>query len=202
MLPILLDLSDEETPAVREGAGFWVRALARGIDTFVHLAVGLAAGLAAGILVAIGGALQGVPTDEALAKLSASTPLGLLAALIGGTAMHALAEGIHGSTVGKRICGLTVISEDGAPATLLGALKRSIAYFCDALFFGLVAAQKMSESPRRQRVGDVWGHTQVVRLSSLDAGTRRSWVRFAVAATAGITVDGVILLTELASRLA
>jgi uncharacterized RDD family membrane protein YckC len=115
--------------------------------------------------------------------------------------MHVLAEGLHGSTIGKRICGLAVISEDGTPATLLGALKRSIAYFWDAMFFGLIAAQKMSESPRRQRVGDAWGHTQVVRLSSLDSGTRRSWVRFAVAVTAGIAVDGVLLLTELASRL-
>jgi len=40
MLPILFDLSDEEKPPDREGAGFWVRALARGIDTLVQLAVG------------------------------------------------------------------------------------------------------------------------------------------------------------------
>jgi uncharacterized RDD family membrane protein YckC len=137
-----------------------------------------------------------------MARLSATTPLGFLAALIGATAMETLAEGLHGSTLGKRICGLTVISEDGSPATLLGALKRSIAYFWDALFFGLVAAQKMSESPRRQRFGDVWGHTQVVRLSSLDAGARRSWRRFALATTAGVTVDGIVLFVELASRLA
>lgn len=123
----LLDLSTDG-PSIREGAGFWVRALARVIDTLVHTAVGLAAGLAMGILVAIGSALQGIPGDESIQKLSATTPLAFLAALIGDIALHAVAEALHGSTVGKRICGLTVISEDGTPATLPGALKRSIVY--------------------------------------------------------------------------
>jgi uncharacterized RDD family membrane protein YckC len=136
-----------------------------------------------------------------MARLSATTPLGFLAALIGATAMHTLAEGLDGSTIGKRICGLTVISEDGGPATLRGAFRRSIAFHLDALLFGLIAARKMSESPRCQRHGDVWGGTQVVRLSSLDAGVRRSWLRFALAATAGATVDGIVILVELASRL-
>jgi hypothetical protein len=79
----LLDLSDDNRSNVREGAGFWVRARARVIDTLVHLAVGLAAGLATGILVAIGSALQGIPGDETNEKLSATTPLAFLASLIG-----------------------------------------------------------------------------------------------------------------------
>jgi len=199
---MLLDASSYgTTPPPREGAGFWIRALARGIDTLVHCAVAVAAAVAAVILLAIVSALQGVAPDASMARLSATTPLGFLAALIGATAMHTLGEGLHGSTVGKRICGLTVISEDGGPATLRGAFRRSIAYNVDALLFGLVAARKMSESPRRQRHGDLWGETQVVRLSSLDIGVRRSWLRFALAATAGATVDGIVILVELASRL-
>jgi uncharacterized RDD family membrane protein YckC len=115
--------------------------------------------------------------------------------------MHVCAEGLHGSTLGKRICGLTVISENGTPATLPGALKRNIAYFWDALFFGLIAARKMSESPRNQRYGDVWGGTQVVRLSSLDASARRSWLRFLLATSAGFALDGVAIFLGLASKL-
>ena len=189
----LLDLSDDNRSNVREGAGFWVRALARVIDTLVHLAVGLAAGLATGILVAIGSALQGIPGDKTIEKLSATTPLAFLASLIGDVALHAVAEGLHGSTLGKRICGLTVISEDGTPATLPDAVKRSIAYFWDALFFGWVGARKMAESPRNQRFGDVWGHTQVVRLSALDPGSRRSWVSFVLANGLAVVIDGAAL---------
>lgn len=140
----------------------------------VHFSAALAATLAAGILVAVGSALQGVEPDAALARISQTTPFSFLAATLGSLAMHVLCEGLHGSTVGKRVCGLTVISEDGTPAILAGALKRSIAYFWDAFFFGLVASQKMAESSRRQRYGDAWGHTMVVRLSALDPSARRS----------------------------
>ena len=78
----LLDLSSDEPP-IREGAGFWIRALALLIDTLVHMAIALAAGLATGILVAIGSVMPGVSADETIQRLSATTPLAFLASLIG-----------------------------------------------------------------------------------------------------------------------
>ena len=53
-LSIALGLFADPTPSLREGAGFWIRALARSIDTMIHFAVGAAVGIAAAILVAIG----------------------------------------------------------------------------------------------------------------------------------------------------
>src|SRR5262245_56678114 len=195
-----LNLREEET-SVRDGAGFGVRALARAIDALVHLAIGAAAGLAMGILIGIASALHGTPVDAAVARLSATTPLGVLAAIVGSVAMHVAMEDLHGSTIGKRVCGLTVILEDGSPATVTAALKRTIGYFWDALFLRITAYHKMSESPRRQRYGDAWGRTQVVRLSSLQPGERRSWLRFAAAVTAGLTIDGAVLFSEMVFRL-
>jgi hypothetical protein len=32
------------------------------------------------------------------------------------TLLHTLSEGLHGSAIGKRVCGITVVSEDGAPS--------------------------------------------------------------------------------------
>ena len=202
MLRIFDDPADRQEAPVREGAGFWIRALARVLDTMAHLAVGVIVGLVAAIAVAIGDALQGVGPDPSMATLSPSTPLALVAGIVGHLSMHTVCEGFHGSTLGKRICGLTVVSEDGGPATPLGALKRSIAYLWDAIFFGWVGSRKMAESPRRQRFGDIWGHTQVVHLSALDASERRSWVRFGLAAAVGLAVDVLVLLVELATRLA
>jgi uncharacterized RDD family membrane protein YckC len=200
----MLDLSDDPSgpPPLREGAGFWIRALARVVDTLVHIAVGVATQLATGILVMIGSAVQDVDPGATLERLSVNTLAAFPAGVIGLIALHGLSEGLHGSTLGKRICGLTVISEDGSPATLVGALKRNILYVWDSLFFGLVAARRMGESPLSQRFGDVWGHTQVVRLSSLDAGVRRGWGRFALATTAGLAADGMVLFIELTARLA
>jgi uncharacterized RDD family membrane protein YckC len=203
-LPSLLDSPDEGTTAASalEGAGFKIRAVARCIDLVVHFGATIAVGLAAMTLVAVGSALQGIAPDASLARLSDATSLSFAAATVGSLAMHVLCEGLHGSTVGKLVCGLTVISEDGTPATLAGAMKRSIAYFWDALFFGMVAAQKMSESPRRQRFGDAWGRTMVVRLSALAPSARRSWVRFCLSMAAGLATDGLVMFAELGYRLA
>jgi uncharacterized RDD family membrane protein YckC len=203
-LPSLLGPADDEAagPPIREGAGFWIRALARAIDLLVHMAVGLACGFMAALLIAFGSALRGASPDDTLLQLSVATRFGFVAAVLGSLAPHVLAEGLHGSTIGKRLCGLTVIFEDGTPATLGAALKRNILYFFDALFFGMLAAMKMSESERRQRYGDVWAGTQVVRLSSLDAGAGRSWMRFALGTALGVAVDGTMILAELALRLA
>ena len=192
---------DPAEPIVLEGVGFWRRVLARAIDLLVHMLVGSLTGIVAGLLLLIGAALRGASPDAALAKLSAETLPGFVVALIGGTAMHVLCEGLHGSTLGKRLCGIIVVSEDGGPSSLTGALKRNLAYFVDALFFGLVAFQKMAASPKRQRVGDVWGQTMVVRIATLDPSTRPSTLRFAGAALAGLTADSLLIFLELAYSL-
>ena len=189
-----------ETP-VLEGAGFGIRAVARIIDTGIHFVVGLVTGAVVGLVVGLAAVLREVPPEPALDALADTGPLGYLAAMTGSVLMHTASEGLHGSTLGKRVCGLIVISAAGTPASLTGALKRSIAYFLDALFFGLIAKAKMDESPRRQRYGDVWGGTQVVRISVLDARARPSWVRFALAAMLGLVLNGTILFIELATRL-
>ena len=79
-------------------------------------------------------------------------------------------------------------------------MKRNLAYYVDSLFFGLVAYQKMSESPKRQRIGDHWGRTMVVRLAEIDPSTRPSGLRFAAATLVGLTADGLAMFIELASR--
>jgi uncharacterized RDD family membrane protein YckC len=202
----MLDLiGPEDTPTTEppglEGVGFGRRALAHGIDLVVHIVIGAVIGVVATILVLLGAGFRGVSPDAALARLSTTSFLSFAVALLGGTAMHTLCEGLHGSTLGKRLCGIIVISENGGPSNLLGAIKRNLAYYIDSLFFGLVAYQKMSETPKRQRIGDRWGHTMVVRIAVLDKSTRPSGLRFAAAALTGLTADGLTIFMELAYRL-
>jgi uncharacterized RDD family membrane protein YckC len=185
-----------------EGVGFWRRALARLIDAVFHLMVAFVASVAAGIAIAIAAALTHRPTDAAVAAVSALSATGVLAAYLGATATHVFAEGLHGSTLGKRICGIRVVAEDGRPATLVAALKREIAFFVDALFFGLVAVLAMSSSPRRQRTGDKWAHTMVVRLAAVPPAARLPAWRFVLAALAGVFTDGGVIFAELIWRAA
>jgi len=94
------------------------------------------------------------------------------------------------------------VSESGGPAGLLAALKWTLAFYFDSLFFGFVAWRAMATSMRRQRVGDVWAHTMVVRLTELAPGTRRSGLAFVAAALAGTLLDGTVIFIEMISRLA
>jgi uncharacterized RDD family membrane protein YckC len=70
----------------------------------------------------------------------------------------------NGQTIGKRIFGLRVIGDDGAPAGFLAIFVRNLVRVVDffpALYgFGLVA---IVLSPRSQRLGDIAAGTYVVR---------------------------------------
>jgi hypothetical protein len=83
MLPTLLEEPSASEVGAHEGAGFGIRALARVIDTIVHILVGAAFGVFTLVLVAISGALRGEAVDAELARLSVNTPLGYVAAFLG-----------------------------------------------------------------------------------------------------------------------
>src|SRR5258705_7440617 len=70
----------------------------------------------------------------------------------------------NGQTLGKRMFGLRVIADDGAPAGFIAVLVRNLVCVVDFLpgfyAFGLVA---IVVSPRSQRLGDLAAGTFVVR---------------------------------------
>jgi uncharacterized RDD family membrane protein YckC len=80
-----------------------------------------------------------------------------------GFAYYVLAEGLTGRTLGKRIVGIRVVSEDGQQVGLEAAFVRNLLRFVDGLFFYLVGALFAFTSPRGQRLGDRAAHTLVVR---------------------------------------
>lgn len=74
-------------------------------------------------------------------------------------------ESTTGQTVGKRLLGIRVKSEDGTPATTRGVAIRTALRIIDALpllyLVGFVAM--MATGARRQRLGDLAGRTFVTR---------------------------------------
>jgi uncharacterized RDD family membrane protein YckC len=156
-------------------AGFWIRVAGRLIDSVVSFVTSFLGGGAAGLLLVEAKAL-GVHLAPAARPLSlGGLGIAFLVTAAGTTGYHTLAEGIGGATVGKLVLGLRVRrSYDLAPCGLSAALIRSVTYYLDALFFGLVAHQAMSSSSSNQRYGDQWAETVVVRGASVphepDAG--------------------------------
>ena len=157
----------------RPGAGFGIRVAARLIDSFLGFLVGLVSGGVTGVVLCL---LQSSGSISAgwQHKVGGLSALGILGGLVASMAYHALAEGLGGTSVGKLCCGLRVVRGDGARCSVKAGLIRSVAYVIDSLFFGAVGYQSMSASNRRQRYGDLWAGTMVVRADDVPTASRRS----------------------------
>jgi uncharacterized RDD family membrane protein YckC len=175
-----------------EYAGFGVRFLARFIDMIVVSVVGLLTGVATGFMVGVVLAASGRAVQPATEALAALTVPSYLLSLAAGVMFHTVAEAVHGSTPGKMLLGLTVISDTHRPCGFGAALGREMAYFVDGLFLGLVGYESMRHSQWQQRFGDKWAHTVVVYRRSLPPALRRSSERFVLACLAACSCYGVL----------
>jgi uncharacterized RDD family membrane protein YckC len=182
--PLYGDVTGAPVLAIPSGAGFGIRFLARLIDLIYGVFIGLIVGVCAGILFAILTHLGRLtPEWPRLIKVNsvASYALGFL----GGFLYQAVCEGVGTVSIGKLFCGLRVVQVDGGPATMKGAALRDLAYFIDALFFGLVGYVSMSKGPLKQRYGDLWGGTVVVKADVFEPRPVRSPLRMAMGIVAG-----------------
>ncbi len=164
---------DAPLSAQTQTAGFGIRAGARIIDTVLGMVLGLIAGVVSGVLVVVLANI-GVFDSGAVHRLGGLSLSSIAFSILGTLSYHTIAEGLGGASIGKLICGLRVLNEDDRPCSIGGAFVRSLAYFVDALVFGLVAYSVMSKSPRQQRLGDRWGGTVVVEAKSVPASSQRS----------------------------
>jgi uncharacterized RDD family membrane protein YckC len=112
-------------------AGFWIRAVALGIDGVVFALVHISLGWMATAI--LGPAAEGVDSGHA------SVPLfTLVFSAAYTTTLHAVA----GQTIGKSVVGVRVVGLDGAPLTVGPAFLRYLAYFVSLapLGFGYLMA--------------------------------------------------------------
>jgi len=174
-------------------AGFWIRAAARLIDLIVQFAIAFVSGALLTLAFLIGAALLGIPAAHVVAYLKTASAAGLVASLIGAVVYEALFEGLHGSTLGKLALGLVVLDQSGRPAGFRAAVTRSLAYFVDALFIGLVGYASMRGSAQKQRFGDRWARTVVVRRRSVSPDSLRTGGRFAWVLAVVLVAYGAII---------
>jgi uncharacterized RDD family membrane protein YckC len=180
----ILGLSIIDTKPVIQGAGFWIRALARVVDTVSGYLMGFFAGMFGGLALYI---LEQFSLVESgwLTRISEEKWVLFLASLVGGICYQTLCEGICGASLGKLICGLRVLSEDCSPCGLKQAFIRSLAYYFDGLVFGVVGYFEMTKTLMEQRHGDHWAKTLVVRTSQVPEASKPSGGRFFLAITLG-----------------
>jgi uncharacterized RDD family membrane protein YckC len=194
-------VSSQVIQAPRLGAGFGPRAGAQVIDLIIHNALSLVAGLVFGILIGVYALATGTHPSVLTAKLQASTPIGFILALTGYVIYHTICEGMHGATLGKLIFKIHVLKEDGNPASIVSAFIRSLAFYVDAMFFGIVAAASMRSSEQQQRLGDKWAKTVVVERSIINQYQWPSAWKFIMVFLLAIVADTLIILLSLMLKL-
>jgi uncharacterized RDD family membrane protein YckC len=182
-------------PGEIEGVAFWPRAGARIVDTILHYVVGFCAGILFAVLVFV--AAAGHPDPLQVAKMAHPGIIGFVVALLGAVAFHTICESVHGSTPGKLLFSMVVVQEDGSPCRPTGAFIRSLAYFVDALFFGLIAYFAMQKSAKEQRHGDEWAHTIVCKRSRVSPQNLRSVGKFMLGLFLAIIVDAALIMIGL-----
>jgi uncharacterized RDD family membrane protein YckC len=183
------------------GVGFWPRVGARIIDLLVHYFVVLCASFLFGLLLAIAAIITHQPLPLLTAKLHHLGLMGTAFVMMGSIAYHTSCESVHGSTVGKLAFSMVVVQEDGTPCRLKAALIRSLAYFVDGLFFGLIAYFAMQKTPQQQRHGDDWAHTIVCKRSAAPAASLRGGERFFLALMLGAMADAALVMLLLLLKL-
>lgn len=200
-------ISDAVVPArardsIREDqcGGFGVRALARIIDTVLAFLAAIAGSVVMGLLLAML-EISGKLGSGWQARLQHGQALGFVIALAGSFVAMALSEAIGGTSFGKLVLGYRVVSLDTLrPCSVTGAVIRSAAYFVDALFFGAVAWLSMNGSAHKQRLGDLWGDTAVVKASALPDTAKQPLLVVAAGIFLALVARGAIAAADIALR--
>jgi uncharacterized RDD family membrane protein YckC len=112
----------------------------------------------------------------------------LFLALVGGFLAAALGTSYCGASPGKLALGLRVVTLQGVRPSLWAALVREVSMIPDGFFFALPAASSMEGSQLKQRFGDKWARTAVVKASSLTPAAAASPGRLA----AGLGLNSLI----------
>lgn len=148
------------------GASFGLRFAARLIDLVIHYGAWLAAVFVTAIALGIYAGITKGSANDLINIITAPSGFAFSAAALGYVAYHTFSEGFYGTSPGKRLLGLAVVKPDGSACRVPAALGRSLAFYVDGLFFGLVAYASMNP-PSRQRLGDRWAQTLVVKRANL-----------------------------------
>jgi len=186
--PLELEAAPPSFEETAEYAPLLYRLAARLVDLMVHFG---AAAYGAFCLAFVAAVAAPDRVDALLAGFGENTFFGVTLGVLGSMLYQTCMEGIHGSSLGKRLFGLTVLSEEGGLCSLRQAWKRSFAFLLDSFFFGLIGYSNARNSPRKQRVGDEWADTVVVRTRSLPAALRRSGKELFAAFAGGFACDVV-----------
>jgi uncharacterized RDD family membrane protein YckC len=186
-------VSEPQAPTIPvEGVGFLIRAIAKIIDLVIHNLVGVGFGVVVGLVIGLlakssGGIVPDFANEDAAQRLISG-----LFATVGFILYSSICEAYYGATLGKLILGLFVVDKKGEQISFGSALVRSLLFFIDQMFFGLIGYFVMKDSPLKQRLGDKAAGTVVIKRSEVRSSEIPSGCMLFVVLILGLVFDGVI----------
>jgi uncharacterized RDD family membrane protein YckC len=175
-----------------EGVGFPLRAVARIIDLIIHNVIGIPLGFIAGLVIGYISSSSGLGTPS----IATEDPTGQMVsgafAIVGFIFYSTICEAYYGATLGKLILGLFVVDKNGKQISFGAGLVRSVLFFIDSLFFGLVGYAFMKETPLKQRLGDRAAGTVVVKRSQVESSEIPSGCMLFIVLLIALAFDGVV----------
>ena len=177
------------------GVTFWPRLVARIIDMLVHYGAGYLAAMLFVFLLVI--AAGGRPPVWVIGRISHIGFPRFIAGMLGFFSYNVICTMVYGSTAGKLLFRMQVIQDDGSPCRLKSAVIRELAYFIDAMVFGVVAYFAMQDDAEQKRVGDGWAHTVVCKRKFIPLDSRQGALRFVLGFMLGVLVDIVFVVMGL-----
>ena len=134
----VIELTTPEGEVFSEGAGFAIRAVARMIDWVIYVLYIMVSAFTAAIFFGIMEA-SGDNVDQAIETITSPGIANYLSATLGLLLYHAIAEKYSGTTVGKLVCRLRVVTVEGALPSIKSAFIRNLAIFVDNFYWGIFA---------------------------------------------------------------
>lgn len=172
--------------------GFLLRALAKIIDLVIHNVVGIPLGFLVGLVIGLLATSMGTPVpDFASEDISWQLIRGAFA-ITGFIFYCAICEAYYGATLGKLILGLFVVNKKGEQISFGAGFVRSLLFFIDSFFFGLVGYAVMKDSPLKQRIGDRAAGTVVIKRSEVRSSEVPSGCMLVVVLAIGLLFDSVV----------
>lgn len=175
-----------------EGVGFPLRAVARIIDLIIHNVIGLPFGFTVGLVIGYISTSSGMATPNFATEDPTWKLISGAFAIVGFIFYCAICEAYYGATLGKLILGLFVVDKNGKQISFGAGLVRSVLFFIDSLFFGLVGYAFMKETPLKQRLGDRAAGTLVVKRSEVGSSEIPSGCMLFVVLLIALAFDGVV----------
>jgi uncharacterized RDD family membrane protein YckC len=182
------------------GEGFGRRALAKVIDAAILNIVEFAAVMVAMIVFTIVGTVMGIPYDTLTRRFQTTTFFSFVVATVAMILYFTLFEWLSGTTPGKRLLGLVVVTEEVERCALGAAVKRNLVLLPETLAWGIPAFLSIRDSARGQRHGDRWAGTIVPRRESVPEDVRGTLPQFMLATFMVLVVTGFLTLLSVGAK--